>query len=278
MALRFRLAAPALAAALLAGGGAGAGEAWDSLRPMLYGERPITDGAGTIHLSAPYRASDDREVPIGATVALPDGESIRAISLIIDENPMPVSAVFELDATPGRFEVLVNMRINGPTPIRAVVETADGRLLMAETAVKTSGLGACASPPVTDVAEALETLGEMAFLPAGGAEGGDAALAMRLAALSGAGATAQGRLEIRHPSHSGMQMNQITLLHIPAHFVETVEVWQDAARIFRMTGSISLSEDPEIEFSYAPEGGPIRARMTDTKGGVFERSFGLGGS
>lgn len=260
-----RLAAAVFAAALGAGA-APAGEAWDELRPMIYGERAIEAAApGVLALSAPYRAADDREVPIAAEIALPEGERIAALTLVIDENPMPVSAVFDLDEPRARFSVLVNMRLDGPSPVRAVVETRSGRLLMAETMVKTRGLGACAAPPVTDPEAALASLGEMRVVPAG-------ALAGRLA---GAGAE-RARLEIRHPSHSGLQMDQVSLLHIPAHYVQTVEVWEGEARAFAMTGSISLSEDPEIEFSQRPERGPLRIRMTDTEGGVYETRVGAG--
>jgi sulfur-oxidizing protein SoxY len=72
-------------------------------------------------------------------------------------------------------------------------------------------------------------------------------------------------------------MDQITLLHIPAHYVETVEVMRESAPGFRMTGSISLSEDPQIEFTHDPEAGPVRVRVTDGEGGVYERRFGLAG-
>lgn len=265
------LTAAATLLALALPAAATAGEAWDELRPMIYGERPIARAVGSVALTAPRRASDDREVPIAAEVALPEGEAIRAVSLIIDENPVPVSAVFELAEPRRAFSVLVNMRLDGPSPVRAVVETADGRLLMAERMVKTSGLGACAAPPVTDAEAALATLGEMEFFPAGG--GG------ALAALSGGGdgAEARARLEIRHPSHSGLQMDQVSLLHIPAHFVEAVEVWQGGESSFRMAGSISLSEDPEIEFSLEPGAEPVRVRVTDTEGNVFERRFGPAG-
>ncbi len=263
---RFATAVCAVALAALGAGAAPAGEAWDELRPMIYGERAIEAAApGVLDLSAPYRAADDREVPIAAEIALPEGERIAALTLVIDENPMPVSARFELDAPRARFSVLVTMRLDGPSPLRAVVETRSGRLLMAETMVKTSGLGACAAPPVTDPEEALATLGEMRVVPAGALGG----------RVPGEGAE-RTRLEISHPSHSGMQMDQVSLLHIPAHYVQTVEVWDGEARAFAMTGSISLSEDPEIEFSRGEAHGPLRIRVTDSEGGVYERRFGAG--
>lgn len=246
-----------------------AGEAWDGIRAQLWGERPIADGGDVLTLDAPARATDDRRVSVGAHVALPDGATLKSLTLVIDENPMPVSAVFEAKAPAQSFGAEVAFRLNGPSPVRAVAEDDQGRLWMAETMVKTSGLGACAAPPTTDAKVAMETLGQMDL----GIEAGDALRAML---DPSAGSTA--RLSISHPSHSGMQMDQITLLFTPARYVETVEVWADDAPAFTMTGSISLAENPEIAFT-APGGAhALRVRMSDTDGAVFEKRFALGAS
>lgn len=247
-----------------------AGEAWESIRPLVFGDRRIEAAGERLALEAPYRAPDDARVALGARLDLPEGVRATRLSLIIDDNPMPVSAVFDFDRPRAGFAFRATMRLNGPTPVRAVVETEDGRLLMAETHVKTSGQGACAAPPVTDPDAALATLGEMSFRPHA-----DGALPAPLAVL-GQGGTAMGALSIRHPSASGLQMDQVSLLHIPARYVGELRVAEAGGDGFAMTGSISLSEDPEIAFTYRP--GPVTVRMTDTDGAVFERRFGAPGS
>ena len=232
------------------------GEAWDEIRPEVYGEREILDAGDLLVLDMPYRATDDREVPIEAAVKMTDGRTVKSLSIIIDDNPMPVSAVFDLASPKAVFSVAANMRINGPTPVRAVVEASDGQLYMTEGFVKTSGLGACAAPPVTGVDAAMAMLGQMELMKAG-EFGKTSALKKYTQTASTSSSRAEPkrvRLEMKHPSHSGMQMDQITLLYILARYVETVEVWTDEDKLFTMTGSISLSEDPEIEFTYsAPE-------------------------
>jgi sulfur-oxidizing protein SoxY len=265
-----RLAAGAGLAWLAAALPASAGEAWESLRPMIYGDRPIEAAGAALALDAPYRTQDDARAPLGARLDLPEGVRATRLSLIIDDNPMPVSAVFDFAAPREDFAFTATMRLDGPTPVRAVVETEDGRLLMTEAMVKTSGQGACAAPPVTDPETALATLGRMEFRPHAGGDAG-----ARLAALAGTG-PAMGELSIRHPSHSGLQMDQVSLLHIPARYVQTVEIREDGSPAFTLTGSISLSEDPAVAFTYAP--GPVEVRVTDTEGAVFERRFDPAGS
>lgn len=259
--------------------------AWDEIRAELYGEREISSAEDVVTLTAPYRAKDDREVPIAATARFADGRTVKSVSIIIDGNPMPVSAVFDLETPEQSFAVTANMRINGPTPVRVVVEANNGELYMTEDFVKTSGLGACAAPPITGIKAAMATLGNMTLEPRITAEAEPESIVASLtkAPISSSSSSRAEpknvRLEIKHPSHSGMQMDQITLLYILARYVETVEIWTDEDKLFTMTGSISLSEDPEIEFSYSnPDVQEIRVRMTDTEETVSEEVFPLGES
>ena len=186
------------------------------------------------------------------------------VSLILDENPMPVSAVFAFDAPLPRFFFDVTMRINGPTPLHVVAETTDGQLYVAETFVKTSGQGACAAPPGSDLDVALETLGEMDILI--GANRESATTLDRLGAL--AQREKRVDVDISHPSLSGMQMDQITLLFIPMRYVETLDVDLDGAGYVEMTGSISLSENPRIGMSVPGKTQTVGVTMTDTDGTV----------
>lgn len=263
-----------------------AGEAWDDIRDILFDERPVISANETsgIELNVPYRTSDDRRTRMGAEVALADGALIHKIYLVIDENPMPVSAVFEMARPTAEFSFDATMRLNGPGGVHLVVETEAGELYVSESFVKTSGVGACAAAPGTDPVLALKTLGQMDVTLA--ATGDTASAATRLAALAGTGQSAQAspaaaqRAEIafRHPSHSGLQKDQITLLYLPARFIETVEVSTDDQPMFTMTGSISLSEDPVLSVELPPAASALSVKMTDTEGAAFKQVFSLGQS
>ena len=268
-----------LAATLAVPGGGVAQETWQDLRADVFGDAvPVLD-AEVVSLSAPYRTYEDPRTELGARIAAPLGEFVSKVTLIIDENPMPVSAVFELAEPQPAFAFAGTMRINGPSMVRVVAETDLGNLYMAESFVKTSGVGACAAPPGTDPAEALATLGGMhlKLVPDAG-EG-------RLIASLGTPHRQSARshddrmveLDVDHPSHSGMQMDQITLLFIPMRYVETVEVTADETPLFRMTGSISLSENPALRFHVPGSATGVGVTMQDTEGAVFEESFALPG-
>ena len=234
--------------------------AWDDLRPALYGETELYPAEGIITLDVPYRTMTDSRTPFGLTVAAPEG--IRSVSVILDNNPMPVSARVDLAVPQNSLHFEATLRINGPTPYHVVAEGADGRIYVTEGFLKTSGEGACAAPPGTDPVLALETLGEMEL--AVGRETGGAVEV--LSAL--AGGQTDLTVDIRHPSNSGMQRDQVSLLFIPARFVETVDVTVDGAPYAQVTGSISLSEDPQLSLSIPGDAHRVDVLMTDTDGAV----------
>ena len=257
-----------------------AGEAWDDVSSMLFGERlMISAGEELVALNIPYRTTDDRRTEMGATISAPAGQKIRSVYLVIDENPMPVSAVFEMARPIEDFTFSASMRLNGPSGIHIVLETDTGALFVSEGFTKTSGLGACAAPPGTDPQIALKTLGQMDLkVVHSDAPALDNLLTVSDAAPLQTDSTLSATLRFDHPSHSGLQMDQITLLYLPARFIETVDVAVDETPWFTMTGSISLSENPTLTLELPKDAELMTVRMTDTEGATFLREFVLGNS
>ncbi|MFW5816696.1 MAG: quinoprotein dehydrogenase-associated SoxYZ-like carrier, partial [Wenzhouxiangella sp.] len=212
-----------------------AATAWEDIRASLYGDRPIAEAGDHITVESPYRTGNDARTPIGIRVTGPDGQLVDRVSVILDGNPMPVSAVLDLARPLPSVFFEVTLRFNGPTPLHVVAETADGQLFVAEAFVKTSGQGACSAPPGTDPEAALASLGEMTIQMGALPAAGDAAA--RLGAL--AGGDGQVDVDISHPSHSGLQMDQISLLFIPMRYVETLDIELDGQPYAQVTGSIS---------------------------------------
>jgi sulfur-oxidizing protein SoxY len=104
---------------------------------------------------------------------------------------------------------------------------------------------------------------------------------MRLTDLTARDATTRFRrlaqLDIRHPQHTGMQMNQVTMLYLPARFVSAIEVRQGEQKLFELEGSITLSENPRIAFDYQVNGADvIRVRTQDSSGSVWDENFPIG--
>ena len=236
---------------------------WNALREMLFQDRPILDGAEVLTLDAPQRAHDAAIVPISIEPAFPQTEQrhIRTVTLLIDENPLPVAGRFHFTSASGRAALSTRVRVNAYTNIRAIAETNDGKLYMAKRYVKASG--GCSAPAGKDPELALARVGKMKLRQSESLVLGKPNLAQLL---------------VSHPNHTGMQMDQITHHYVPAHFVNTIEVRYGDEPVLTVESDISLSEDPSIHFYYTPEEpGEMSVKVTDSKDQVFTRSWRLSG-
>jgi sulfur-oxidizing protein SoxY len=253
----------ALAAGIAGGRGAAAAQEdnpWPALAEMIFDNRPIGDGRDALALDAPYRAEDAAVVPIGIQILQPasNARTVRAITLVIDGNPSPVAAKFVLGATSGTRSLSTRIRVDSYTNIHAVAERADGGLVAAERFVKAAG--GCSAPAAKQVAGGI---------PLG---------TMRLRQFP-AGADPDRRevqLMVRHPNYSGMQMDQVSRLYVPAHFVSTIRIWQGDDLLLQVESGISIAENPEFRFDYQPNGAAeFRAEVEDNEGGSFKQSWSV---
>ena len=229
-------------------------ETWELLKPDVFGDVAIAADSPLLEMTAPMRAEDPAMVPIDIAVSLPEGDdrTIAALTLIVDENPAPVAATFRFGDERDELRLSTRLRVNSYSHIRAIAELSDGALHMTSRFVMASG--GCSAPALKDADQAMARLGELRFR----AIAGDA----------DAGPMSQAQLMIRHPNYSGLQMNQLTRLYIPAKFVNSIRVMQGEEMVFEMEGGISLSEDPSIRFNYDGDG-PLTVEAGDTDGRVF---------
>ncbi|MDH3791054.1 MAG: quinoprotein dehydrogenase-associated SoxYZ-like carrier [Rhodospirillales bacterium] len=232
---------------------------WPDLKEALFEDRQIQAGDGVIRLEAPYRAYDAAIVPITLAAEIPQTPEryIRTITLIIDNNPAPVAAVFTMTPRSGTATISTRVRINAYTNVRAVAETNDGALYMASKFVKASG--GCSAPASKDQDKALARLGKMKLKQS---------TPVRISRPN------EAQLLISHPNYSGLQMDQVTRHYIPAYFVQDVTISYGDETIMTVEGAISLSEDPSFHFSFVPEGpGALTVEVRDTEDAAFTQSW-----
>src|SRR3954452_17791212 len=240
---------------------------WPGLVQDIFSNRPMNDGAGVIAIEMPVRAEDAAIVPVTLRTTLPagDGRRVVAITLVIDQNPAPMAARVELGPDASVSEISTRVRVNNYTDVHAVAELSDGQLYVTKTYVKASG--GCSAPAAKNAEEAKGRLGQMRFRQFAKAGEGP---------VSGA---REAQIMIGHPNNSGLQMDQVTQLYIPAFFINELRVWQDDTLVLAMEGGISISEDPNIRFSYIPNGAKrFRVEAKDTEGHVFQNEWKVQGS
>lgn len=232
-------------------------ETWEDLRESVVGltSEPPVD-ARALDLDAPVRAHDAAIVPIRLTQS-GDAPALTGLTLVIDQNPAPVAAEYAFGPALMPLDFEVRVRVDAYTDVRAIATQEDGAKIMAGRYVKASG--GCSAPAGKDMAAVRATMGEM-----------------RWKSAQQDGRTI-GTLMIRHPMFSGLQRDQVTLLNIPASFIDTLEVRQGEELLFSMKAGISVSEDPVFRFAYSPNGQPITVHAEDVDGRVWDQSFDAAG-
>lgn len=239
---------------------------WNALKPDVFGARQINPGDGVLSLEAPVRAEDAAVVPIVVRAAFSQApeKHIKAITIIIDENPAPVAASFTFGPASPLASISTRMRVNSYSYVRAVAEMQDGSLWMVKTFVKASG--GCSAPALKDEDNAVASLGQMKLLQFGSDQ--------ETSLVPAGSAMIEAQIMVRHPNHSGLQMDQVTMLYIPARFVRLIEVKRGDDLLFKVEGGISLSENPAIRFALRKDGpGALSVHSEDTENKVFEKSW-----
>lgn len=230
---------------------------WQDLHQNVFDGRAIESGEGKIALDTPIRAEDAALTPVGVTMPADFAKDVKVLTILIDKNPSPVVGTFTYGPAAGNGErkLMTRVRVDQYSYVRAVAETNDGKLYMVANFVKASG--GCSAPASKDAETAAKTLGKMKVKTAIG--------------KTSDGLNQEAQVMIKHPNNSGLAMDQLTGLYAPAHFITSVEVKSGDAVVFKMEGGISISEDPNLRFTYAGKSSDVMAvTATDSEGGVFQ--------
>ncbi len=256
-------ARPALAQ-LKTGDNPDASPVWQKVRASLFGDKAITSPADDlIELEAPVRAEDAAIVPVAIRTRFPQKADryVEKVWLIIDNNPSPISAIFNFTPASGRADVETRVRVDEYTHMRAIAQTNDGKLYMTTRFVKASG--GCSAPPGKDQASAQATLGKMRFKVEGELKANQPALA---------------QLMISHPNNSGLAMDQLTRQYTPAHFVRRVNVTYGGKPVMSADLDFSISENPNLRFYFTANDkadGELKVDVVDSNDLKFETTLKL---
>ena len=225
---------------------------WEKLREKLFAKRPIDTSAGKVQLIVPLRAAYGASVPVKIVSRLAQTAQlhVKRMTILVDKNPSPVAAVLDLTTELGQADFETRLRVDEYSHIRVISELSNGELHMDSRYVKVSG--GCSAPPNRDQ---LHNLGKTVFkLP------GEVHL----------NAPTPVDVQVVHPNDTGFELNNITVMFIPPHFVRSLKVSYDKRKLFDADLDFSISENPAFRFNFVPHGaGELRAEVEDSKEGRF---------
>jgi sulfur-oxidizing protein SoxY len=225
---------------------------WQRLSERLFPGRRLVQGQAVVQVAAPLRAAYGASVPVKVTSKLPQRPElyVRMLYLVVDKNPSPLAAVLDLTTDVGQADIETRLRVDEYSHVRVVSELSNGELHTDSRYVKTSG--GCSAPPNRD---ALHLLGKTVLRVAGELRIGQPTLA---------------DVTVVHPNDSGFELNQVTVMYIPPHFVRSIRVSYAQRKVFDAELDFSVSENPTLRFHFVPHGrGELRAEVTDSKDGQF---------
>jgi sulfur-oxidizing protein SoxY len=225
---------------------------WESLRPKMFQARKIEVGQSRVQIIVPLRAAYGATVPVKVVAKLPQRPELymKKLYLVIDKNPSPIAAVLDLTTELGQADFETRVRVDEYSHVRVISEWSNGELHMDSRYVKVSG--GCSAPPNRDQ---LHNLGKTAFrLPEGVKQD----------------QPTPADVTVVHPNDTGFELNNVTVMYIPPHFVRAMKVSYAGRKLFDADLDFSISENPSFRFNFVPHGeGELKAEVDDSKEGHF---------
>jgi sulfur-oxidizing protein SoxY len=237
-------------------------DSWGDIKIQLFKDAPIAQDDTFVSIIAPPRAEDAALTPVTMNIHMPKGDARRVVklSLVIDENPVPLAGEFTLGPKADVTSLATRVRVNAYTNMRLIAQLSDGSLHMTKAYVKAAG--GCSAPATKSLDAANKALGRM----------------KRRVIADAAAGRADFVVMLRHPNNSGLQMDQITRLYTPARYVDHLAVYQGDDLVFSVEGGISISEDPNFRFNFARNGAKsLRVEANDIDNAHFHAAWPLDG-
>ena len=232
---------------------------WERLSGKLFAGKPLIHGQSVVQLFVPLRAAYGASVPVKVVSKLPQRPElhVRKMYVVVDKNPSQLAMVLDLTTEVGQADFETRLRVDEYSHVRVVSELSNGELHTDSRYVKTSG--GCSAPPNRD---ALHLIGKTVLKVAG-----DVRLEQPVPA----------DVTVVHPNDTGFELNQVTVMYIPPHFVRSIAVSYAGRKVFDADLDFSVSENPTLRFNFVPHGkGELRAEVTDSKDARFFGTLAVG--
>lgn len=260
------ISAAGLACTMLIAHGAAMAEASDKLWPVVkeaFFPNRIIEDTDFIKLSGPKRAESGAQVPITLTIDKPQSaaDAIRKVYILVDANPIQMAATYNLAEMLGKLQLSTRIRMETDSYIRAIGETADGKLYM--NAIVIRAAGGCGGTVENDEAAIRATAGRIKLN-----------VESPVAFKSPTPVT----FIIKHPMRTGLQRDLVSQGTIPAFYINKANFTYNGKPVMDVDFGVGTSEDPYLRFEFVPEEpGLLEVKATDNEGGAFSKQLEVSG-
>lgn len=227
---------------------------WPVMKESFFAGKTIEEGS-FIKLDGPARAESGAQVPITLSIDRPlDGaDAIKKVYVLVDANPIQLAAIYHFTPLNGKAQLDTRIRLETDSYVRAIGETADGRLYMSAVAIRAAG--GCGGPLEVNLQEVRANSGK---------------IKMNVDQPLKQGEIGSAVFRIKHPMMTGLQRDLATGGYWPAFYINKVDFTYNGRPLMTADFGVGVSEDPYLRFSFVPDApGKIEAQASDNEGRHF---------
>lgn len=227
---------------------------WPLVREAFFAQRPMAD-APFITFVAPRRAESGAQVPLEISIdqTQADANAIKTLYVLVDSNPIPLTATYHLTDKLGKFKLATRIRMEMDSYIRAVGETADGKLFLASVEIRAAG--GCGGTVDGDESQIRAAAGKIKMNVESPAKFGEANAATFI---------------IKHPMRTGLQRDLVSQGFVPAFYIQKAEFTYNNEPVMNVDFGVGTSEDPYLRFNFIPKApGVLEVKAADNEGKTF---------
>ncbi|CEN56600.1 quinoprotein dehydrogenase-associated SoxYZ-like carrier [Candidatus Methylopumilus turicensis] len=227
---------------------------WPLVKEAFFAQRPMAD-APFITFVAPRRAESGAQVPLEIAIdqTQADANAIKTLYLLVDSNPIPLTATYHLTDQLGKFKLATRIRMEMDSYIRAVGETADGKLYLASVEIRAAG--GCGGTVDGDEAAIRASAGKIKMNVESPVKFGDATAATFI---------------IKHPMRTGLQRDLVSQGFVPAFYIQKAAFTYNNVPVMDVDFGVGTSEDPYLRFNFIPKApGVLEVKASDNDGKAF---------
>jgi sulfur-oxidizing protein SoxY len=230
---------------------------WPVMKESFFAGKTIEDGP-FIKLEAPARAESGAQVPLTLTIDKPltGADAIKKVYLLVDANPIQLTAIYNFTPLSGKAQIDTRIRMETDSYVRAVGETADGKLYMSAIVIRAAG--GCGGPLEVNLQEVRAKSGKIKMSVEDPVKKGEVNAAT---------------FHIKHPMMTGLQRDLATGGYWPAFFINKATFTYNGQTLLDADFGVGVSEDPYLRFNFVPDApGKLEVKAADNEGRFFSHA------
>ena len=231
---------------------------WPVVKEAFFASRPIEE-ASFIKISGPRRAESGAQVPVTLSIDKPQNaaDAIKNVYILVDANPIQLVATYHLSELLGKLQLSTRIRMETDSYVRAIGETADGKLYMSVIQIRAAG--GCGGTVDNDEAAIRATAGK---------------IKLNVETPVAFGQPTPATFIIKHPMRTGLQRDLVSQGYVPAFYIQKAAFTYNGKPVMTVDIGVGTSEDPYMRFDFVPDApGILEVKATDNEGQSFTKSL-----